>query len=186
MGADSQPALLNSMPPSTGAPRAPHTAQTSPPGFVNHQLLDHHQPLVRYRRLSARHRRTGFTLVELLVAMEIIGVVMALLVPAVQSSCEATRRLTSDYWYLATELQNQLRQLGLAHVSGETWLSSTVSHLAVRSIKTTRNSVPQAKSYSLNGRRRVFWRAVNSSSVTTQIIRRVSSDFLQTTVSATL
>lgn len=84
-----------------------------------------------------QHRRhvSGFTLVELLVVIAIIGVLVALLLPAIQAAREAARR---------TQCTNQMKQVGLAVLN----LESSLKHFPSGGVRTW----PSIEDYSENGK----------------------------------
>jgi prepilin-type N-terminal cleavage/methylation domain-containing protein/prepilin-type processing-associated H-X9-DG protein len=65
---------------------------------------------MNHRIQVARKREDGFTLVELLVVIAIIGILIALLLPAIQATRESARRMTCS---------SNMRQIGLGIITYE-------------------------------------------------------------------
>lgn len=86
-----------------------------------------------------RERRTGFTLVELLVVIAIIGILVALLLPAVQAAREAARR---------TQCTNNLKQIVLAsHSFHDNKLVLPAGYLGTRSNATWNDTMTYQTQY---------------------------------------
>ena len=75
------------------------------------QLAVERSPSMTFLRAKATKHQLGFTIVELLVVIAIIGILVALLLPAIQAARESARVL---------QCKNNLRQVSLAMLNYET------------------------------------------------------------------
>ncbi|MFN4906460.1 MAG: DUF1559 domain-containing protein [Planctomycetota bacterium] len=103
--------------------------------------------------LSARAGRlAGFTLVELLVVIAIIGVLVGLLLPAVQSAREAARRMSCS---------NNMRQIALAALNYE----SAYKRLPASRVSRTADRLGPASGISVHARLLPFMEATTTYSM---------------------
>jgi prepilin-type N-terminal cleavage/methylation domain-containing protein/prepilin-type processing-associated H-X9-DG protein len=78
-------------------------------GLFGDKQMNRHAPLISHPK-PHRISQQGFTLVELLVVIAIIGILVALLLPAIQAARESARN---------TQCKNNVKQIGLAMINFE-------------------------------------------------------------------
>ncbi len=106
--------------------------------------------------MSRRQRPHGFTLVELLVVIAIIGILVALLLPAVQAAREASRRAQCGsnlkQWGVAMQTYHDIHRslpIGMARTPRHTWVFSLLPQ------------VEQASLYEAYDQKLGFWQPPN-------------------------